>query len=245
MRMLRLAKWLIRLYPRAWRERYGEEFEALLEQHHIRIRTLCDIAISALIARLTWSRPGLWWFRYWAGLAVLTIVAQSTYTVVQQEMRWSANQPQVQMAEAIADQLASGLPVRDVAMPTIDAATSLDPFVIIYDDSGRPVLSTAKLDERVPQLPSGVLAYTRRHGRDIVTWQPAPGVRIAAVVVHYQGQGGGFVLAGRSLRVTEQDEDALLRGVGAAYVGSALAYGAVLLVLRRRQKHLTANVPHL
>jgi hypothetical protein len=46
--------WLVRLYPRAWRERYEEEFVAMLEQGHVSIRDLFDVALGAVDA---WLRP--------------------------------------------------------------------------------------------------------------------------------------------------------------------------------------------
>ena len=47
-----LARWLLRLYPRRWRERYEVEVQALLEEHEIRLRTVVDLLIGALDARL-------------------------------------------------------------------------------------------------------------------------------------------------------------------------------------------------
>jgi hypothetical protein len=47
-----LAGWLLRLYPRRWRGRYEVEVQALLEEHAIRMRTLVDLLIGALDARL-------------------------------------------------------------------------------------------------------------------------------------------------------------------------------------------------
>src|SRR5215831_14244964 len=47
-----LAGWLLRLYPRRWRGRYEMEVQALLEVHEIRLRTLVDLLIGALDARL-------------------------------------------------------------------------------------------------------------------------------------------------------------------------------------------------
>jgi hypothetical protein len=44
----RLARWLTRLYPPAWRERYAEEFEALLEAGPSDLRTLANSVLSAL-----------------------------------------------------------------------------------------------------------------------------------------------------------------------------------------------------
>jgi hypothetical protein len=48
----RLAHWLIRLYPREWRERYGEEFEALLQTGRGDLRTLSNVVWSALCERV-------------------------------------------------------------------------------------------------------------------------------------------------------------------------------------------------
>lgn len=44
----RIAQLLVRLYPRPWRERYGEEFEALLQSGRGDIRTFANVALSAL-----------------------------------------------------------------------------------------------------------------------------------------------------------------------------------------------------
>jgi hypothetical protein len=48
----RLARWLVRLYPRDWRERYGEEFAALLQDGSGEIRALLNVLWSALRERV-------------------------------------------------------------------------------------------------------------------------------------------------------------------------------------------------
>ena len=48
----RLARWLVRLYPRDWRERYGEEFAALLQDGSGGIRALLNVLWSALRERV-------------------------------------------------------------------------------------------------------------------------------------------------------------------------------------------------
>jgi hypothetical protein len=53
-RLLRLAA---RLYPRAWRNRYREEFDALIEDMTPRWRHVVNIVVGALIMQL--SRPAL------------------------------------------------------------------------------------------------------------------------------------------------------------------------------------------
>ncbi len=48
----RLARLLIRLYPRSWRDRYGAEFEAFLETGRRDLRTSANVAWSALCERI-------------------------------------------------------------------------------------------------------------------------------------------------------------------------------------------------
>jgi hypothetical protein len=50
--MMRFVIWMLRLYPRAWRERYGSEMIALLELHSITFWTVVDLLSGALDARL-------------------------------------------------------------------------------------------------------------------------------------------------------------------------------------------------
>lgn len=57
-------KWLIRLYPRHWRERYGAELEALLEDAPPGARDVADLIWSAMLLRLR-CLP------VWAGLGLL------------------------------------------------------------------------------------------------------------------------------------------------------------------------------
>jgi hypothetical protein len=74
----------------------------------------------------------------------------------------------------------------------------------------------------LPTPPDGVLEIARRQGANVVTWQPRPGVRIAAVFHDVNDGSGRVVLAGRSLREVEERESRLL-------VMSALAWGALLV----------------
>jgi hypothetical protein len=48
-----LARVLVRLYPRAWRDRYGDEFEALLEDRQIGPRDLADMVWHAASERIS------------------------------------------------------------------------------------------------------------------------------------------------------------------------------------------------
>lgn len=155
--------------------------------------------------------------RQWIPLAVaITAMCGLVYLAVQQELRQSANDPQIQIAEDAAAALENGAPV-DSILPAGKTAIerSLASFVMVFNDRGEVAGSSATLHGQTPQLPGGILDYVRSHGQDRVTWQPEPGVRIAAVVVRYPGAQPGFVLAGRSLREVEVREDnaGLIAGV--------------------------------
>jgi hypothetical protein len=143
---------------------------------------------------------------------VLSVICGLVYWAVQQDLRMSANDPQIQLAEDTATQLNSGgkLPVT----AKINITQSLAPFLIIYDKQGNPILSQASLNGQTPLLPTGVLADTQKLGEDRLTWQPAHNVRIAAIITPYKN---GYVLAGRNLREIEKREDQLTNEVGLSW----------------------------
>ena len=173
---------------------------------------------------------------------VATAMALLTYTAVQQALRQGANDPQVQMAEDAAVALAGGAaPGNILPIAKVDPSRSLAPYLIVFDDAGRPIASSAELAGQTPTPPPGVFDYTRTHGEDRITWQPRQGVRDAAVVVRYAGASSGFVLAGRSLREVEAREDQLTAMVGLAWLavlGGSLvltAAGVAVFALASRQ----------
>ena len=170
-------------------------------------------------------------FRHWLPLAVVIVaMCGLVYLAVQQDLRLGGNEPQVQMAEDAAAALASGdAALTVVPSGKVDLASSLAPFLIVYDDAGNILASSATLGGQTPSLPAGVFDYTRTNGEDRITWQPAPGVRIAAVVTRFEGPQPEFVLAGRSLREVEKRIDLLGLQVGAALI-AALAASLVAVV---------------
>jgi hypothetical protein len=44
-------KWLIHLYPKKWRQRYGDEFLYILENRNLSIKEVIDVCINAMDAR--------------------------------------------------------------------------------------------------------------------------------------------------------------------------------------------------
>ncbi len=141
---------------------------------------------------------------------IVTVLGVGCTMVVQQMLRRGANQPQVQMADFYAAQIASGnQPSEVIPRNRIDLRSSLEPFVIAYDDNARPIASNGYLNDAIPSPPPGVFRYLRTHSIDVVTWQPQADVRIASVVKRIAGPTPGFLLTGRSLRMVEDQESQL------------------------------------
>jgi hypothetical protein len=157
--------------------------------------------------------------KFWLPLAaVTTLLCGLVYLVVQQSLRWGANDPQIQMAEDAATALyAGGIPESMLPAGHVEISTSLSVFMVIYNDKGEPLVSSGFLHGNAPLLPPGIFDYTRQNNQDRVTWQPESGVRIAAVVVAYGGAQPGFVLAGRSLREVEKRESQIEQLAGIAW----------------------------
>ena len=164
--------------------------------------------------------------------AMITFVCLLGYGLVQQDLRQTANDPQVQIVEDVAVALSSGSAApQDIVPPgqSVDISTSLDPYVIISDASGTVLASSASLHGATPTVPNGVFANVRQNGEDRFTWQPQGGVRSAVVVRAWSGTAGsGFVLAGRSLREIEIREDNILRLTELAWLaGLVVMFGII------------------
>ena len=169
--------------------------------------------------------------RVWLPIAAVTVgLCGLVYLTVQQSLRQGLNDPQIQMAEDTAAALGQGQAAMNLLPSTqVDVTSSLAPFLIVYDDAGKVLVSSGVLHGQTPSVPTGVLEYTRTNGEDRVTWQPEAGVRIAAVVVHYDGTQSGFVLAGRNMREVEKRE-AQTEQLSFLAMAAILAVSLVLVV---------------
>ena len=166
---------------------------------------------------------------------VVTGLIGLLYAAVQQNIRQGANDPQIQMAEDTAAKLENGQSVQNVVpSEKVDIATSLAPYLIIFDANGSPIASSAQLDGQTPTIPSGVFDSVRQNGEDRITWQPQTGVRSAIVVTQFNGSTSGFVVAGRSLREVEKREDGLLQILVAGWVVMMLVTFVATAILFRK-----------
>lgn len=145
-------------------------------------------------------------FRLWlAVVGVATLVLGTSYAMVQQSTRLSADDLPLTTAQVAQQELQSGSAASDV-VPTLktDLRNDSSVFMIITDNSEHILASSAQLDGQTPLPPAGVFSYASQHGSDHFTWQPAGGVRLAARVVKYgQDDNDGFIITGQSLKPYE------------------------------------------
>lgn len=169
---------------------------------------------------------------------ILTACGAAASATFQQMLRRGANQPQAQMAESYASKIASGMKP-DAVIPRnyIDLERSLEPFVIFYNDQAVPTNSTGYLNQTIPAPPAGVFNYLRTHRSDTVTWQPQPNVRIAAVIQRISGPTPGFLLAGRSLRLVEEQESLFWKMAFIGWLILVLLLIAGAALLNRAQRN--------
>ncbi|MDB5163832.1 MAG: hypothetical protein JWS12_450 [Candidatus Saccharibacteria bacterium] len=176
---------------------------------------------------------------FWVAAAVLlTIGFMTMYVVAQQVLRQSANDPQSQLAEDAVASLNEGEKPANVVSGKVDLAASLAPFVIVYDKHGSALASSGYLDNKIPVVPIGVLQHASSGRNNVVTWQPAPGVRLATVTA---AANDYYVLSGRSLRMVEKRESNVLHLAALGWVASLVALGGTFIVQQTKQtKHRRA-----
>jgi hypothetical protein len=168
---------------------------------------------------------------------ILTLLGGVAAVTMQQMLRRGADQPQIDMVNYYASEIGSGTEPGDAIPPGyVDPERNLEPFVIFYNEQGKPEASTGYLDQSVPTPPEGVFRYVRSHGGENFTWQPRPHVRIAAVVRYLNRAHPGFVLAGRSLRVVESDESVLFRMTLLGWLLLVLLLASGVMALQRLER---------
>jgi hypothetical protein len=248
----------LRLYPRRLRLLYPDQFlqtarDAYADSNsslYFWSSLFADLLKSAVKEHLLMirdqvtARP-IFFHALTLGL-ILTLWGAAASLTFQQMLRRGANQPQIQMAASYAAEIASGVnPEQAIPRNNVDLERSLEPFAIFYDDHGAPTIANGHLNQSIPSPPPGVFNYLRSHDTDTVTWQPQPNVRIAAVIHRISGPTPGFILAGRSLRMVEEQESLFWRMVFIGWFMLVFLLVAGAALLSRFQRRNTTPVPGL
>lgn len=100
--------------------------------------------------------------------------------------------------------LQSGQPSRQLKdLEPVDPYESFSPIVILYDINQNVLGSNITKSRNIPQIPSGVLDYTRVNQINNVTWEPDNNIRLSAVIYKVEGKFNGFILIAKNLYYTE------------------------------------------
>jgi hypothetical protein len=169
-------------------------------------------------------------------LAVIgTIILAISYVNDQQTLRGLANEPQTYLAQDAALRvLAGGKP--EGFTGAIPIETDPAPYLLFMNATGTAVAGSGLLHNAPPTLPQGVLDTAKAKGVNRLTWQPEAGVRQALVILP---AGDYFVVAGRSLAYTEEQENNLTKRALLGWVVTMIAVVIISIIsayiLRKRE----------
>lgn len=175
-----------------------------------------------------------------AAAIIISGIILFIYASVQQVHRSMANDPQLQKARDICYAISHGKPYSGLfPSDTIEASISSAVFAVLYNEDGSPQQSSALLDGKLPQLPNGVIQFTKQNNEDVITWQPRSGVRLAMVVEKIPAPASGYIAVGRSLKETEertQDLVNMMLITWASCMGVLLLHFLFMVWINRRNK---------
>jgi len=148
----------------------------------------------------------------------ITLTFAFIYVAVQQQYRNAANDPQIQLAEDVAEAMNAGAKAEEIVpQAQIDPSKSLSPYILIYDKDNKALGSDVVVNGKPPTVSEGILNAARDAGSSMVTWEPEAGVRNAIVSV--KTDAGDIVVVGRSLRSTDlRIQQLMIMGGGALVV---------------------------
>jgi hypothetical protein len=146
-------------------------------------------------------------------MAIGIVVVLFTTLAIQQNYRQSANDPQIQLAEDAAASMNQGnTPASPLPQDQVNMAASIAPFVIVTNAKLKVLSASGNLNGQTVLPPAGSFSDAKS-GEHWFTWQPAAGVREAAVIVRFNN---GYVVAARGLGPVEAREASLYDLAGLA-----------------------------
>ncbi len=170
----------------------------------------------------------------WIGAAVIiTGVFATEFLLTQFTLRSSANDPQIQIATDASHSLGIGVAPQALLGADVDFGKSLAVATIIYDHSGNIIAGAGKINGKNAVIPPGVLKYTDSHSPYILTWQPTPEIRVAAVVVATKDN---YVITARSLKQIEARSDLAFQLTSVGLGASLFVLVSTFLFYRRKTK---------
>lgn len=176
--------------------------------------------------------------RIWlAVVGSATLVLGAAYGMVLQSTRQAANDLPLTTSQTAKIQIEKGsAPESVVPNSTVNLRKNDNLFIIVTDSKAQLLAGSAFLDDRIPLPPIGVFNYTKVHGIDEITWQPAEGVRLATVVTTYKNSSSeGYLITGQSLKPAERRIRTSTVIAAAAWLAT-IAWATLVLLLPKTVK---------
>ena len=148
----------------------------------------------------TISKQFFW--RTLTSFVILTLTAILVFGAFQFTLRSSANDTPNEISEQISKVIKLGQ-TPNLGYDTINPKTDSSPFVIVFDDQKKEVVSNLKTDNQTPNLPSGVLDEVDKKGINSISWEPEKGTRLAVTIKKVETTKKFYVLTGQSLTRAE------------------------------------------
>ncbi len=184
-------------------------------------------------------------FIIWLPLALgITLLSALTYWGVQQVYRQNANDPQIQMTQEASKELSQleDLNSLNGTLGSMDITNTLNAFIVIYDESGKPLAGNGFVGEQLPSLPGGVFAEAKKKSEHRFTWEPTRGKRYAAVLKNFDGKQKGFMLAARSLKLVEERVKNFTMVLVITWAASLLlSFALAFVAARYLRKHFASH----
>jgi hypothetical protein len=170
---------------------------------------------------------------------LITIFFGTLYGCVQQLLRQDANDPQIGMAQDIAQHLNAGVAPEALLNNPVDVSKSTSTATTIYKKDGTPLVSTIRIGDKTPRIAKDALVAAENRDYSAVTWQPSSKVRLANVTVTANDY---YVTTVRSLKEVEKREAYMLRlvafgwGLSLLTAAAGMVWYAVPNVQSKRSK---------
>lgn len=163
-----------------------------------------------------------------------TVICFAIFATTQQNFRANANDPQVEVSAAVVDAINQGAPAESIIEQggKVDIDKSLSMFMMVFDKDGKVTASSGVIGDNSPTPPAGAIEAAKKSGETRITWQPKPGVRIAAILKKVSDDKG-VILVGRSLKEVESRIQQAFKLVAIAWGGLVVLSGLLAYLLSK------------
>ena len=148
---------------------------------------------------------------HFTAAVLLSLTMLLMYVAVQQNYRSAANDPQMQLARDIANDIRYTRTYRYYLDSAVDPRQSLGTFMQLYNENGQLLYSGGTVNGKAPRIPKGVLHNAKQCIENAVTWQPTADVRLATVAEYTTIPDIAYVVVARSLQEVENCEARLMQ----------------------------------